>query len=115
MLNSWADRMGHCSVCGKRGKNITYICNECRASEKLSTTPYNVLTITDSDGGIYSGYNVGLDAVVKNRGHYKELKQSQGVHNADEVDIRKPATGKPFREVLEQNLADHKKGRLKTR
>ncbi len=49
--------------------------------ESSRDMPHSYL-ITDGDTGIYSGYNIGLDAHVENRGHYRKLIKEQGLREA---------------------------------
>lgn len=55
-------------------------CPSCKG-KRMSLVFGNILSDSDT-GGIYSGYNMGLDAVVENRGHYKRLAKEKGLREA---------------------------------
>jgi len=68
---------------GIPAQNQYYCSNtDCVATrkEQAELTKNKNYLLTDADTGtLYSGYNVGLDAVVENRGHYNRLIKEKNV------------------------------------
>jgi hypothetical protein len=61
----------------------TALCQKC-AHKRIDTRASKqsdsyIILDSDTGGGLYSGYNVGLDADVRDRAHYKKLVKEKGV------------------------------------
>lgn len=73
------------------GKCKAFVCENCEDPENpnrwratvegMGNLGMYLATDSDTGGGVYYGYNHGLDAFVENRGHYNQLVKEKGLRN----------------------------------